>query len=63
MGPIGSQSSPFPCTPLLNSGKTAVLRSLAVNSRGIRGVSPVEEREDYGGKDLQKGKVLNTHGE
>jgi len=27
--------------------------------RGIRGVSPEEEKEDYGGKDLQKRKVLS----
>jgi len=26
---------------------------------GIRGVSPEEEKEDYGGKDLQKRKVLS----
>jgi len=27
--------------------------------RGIRGVSPEEEKESYGGKDLQKMKVLS----
>jgi len=27
--------------------------------RGIRGVSPGEEQEGYGGKDLQKRKVLS----
>jgi len=26
---------------------------------GIRGVSPEDEKESYGGKDLQKGKVLS----
>jgi len=27
--------------------------------RGIRGVSPEEEKKGYGGKDLQKRKVLS----
>jgi len=35
-----------------------MLRSIAVNSpRGIRGVSPEEEKGGHGGKDLQKRKV------
>jgi len=29
-----------------------------VNSPGIRGVSPEEEKEGYGGKDLQKKKFI-----
>ena len=36
-----------------------MLRSIAVNSPGICGVSPGEEKEGYGGKDLQKRKVLS----
>ena len=36
-----------------------MLRSIAVNSPGICGVSPEEEKEGYGGKDLQKRKVLS----
>ena len=37
-----------------------MLRSIAVNSpRGIRGVSPEEEKGGHGGKDLQKRKVLS----
>ena len=36
-----------------------MLRSIAVNSPGICGVSPEEETEGYGGKDLQKRKVLS----
>jgi len=35
-----------------------MLRS-KVNSPGIRGVSPEEEKEGYGGKDSQKSKVLS----
>jgi len=31
---------------------------MSVNSPGIRVVSPKEEKEGYGGKDLQKKKVL-----
>ena len=30
-----------------------------VSAGGIRGVSPEEEKEGYGGKDLQKRKVLS----
>jgi len=41
--------------------RTDTLRSIAVNSpRGIRGVGPGKENEGYGGKDLQKRKVLNV---
>ena len=32
---------------------------MSVNSRGIRGVGPEEEKEGYVGKDLQKRKVLS----
>jgi len=32
---------------------------VSVNSPGIRGVSPEEENEGYGRKDLQKRKVLS----
>jgi len=35
-----------------------MLRSIGKQSGGIRGVSPEEEKESYGGKDLQKRKVL-----
>jgi len=31
-----------------------MLRSIGKQSGGIRGVSPEEEKEGYGGKDLQK---------
>jgi len=37
--------------------KIKMLRSRPI--RGIRGVSPEEEKESYGGKDLQKRKVLS----
>jgi len=36
-----------------------MLRSIGKQSRGIRGVSPEEEKEGYGGKDLQKRKILS----
>ena len=38
-----------------------MLRSIRIHYtvRGIRGVSPGEEKEGYGGKDLQKRKVLS----
>jgi len=39
--------------------KTDMLRSIGKQSRGIRGVSPEEEKEGYGGKRLQKMKVLS----
>ena len=35
-----------------------MLRSISKTVRGIRGVSPEEEKEGYGGKDLQKRKVF-----
>jgi len=38
--------------------KTGMLSSIGKQSRGIRGVSP-EEKEGYGGKRLQKMKVLS----
>jgi len=40
--------------------RTDTLRSIC-KQLGIRGVSPEEEKEGYGGKDLQKRKVL-TYG-
>jgi len=50
----------------LKSGKTEKLESkkqvcseVSVNSWGNHGVSPREEKEGYGGKDLQKRKVLS----
>ena len=36
-----------------------MLRSIGKQSGGIRGVSPGEEKVGYGGKDLQKRKVLS----
>jgi len=36
-----------------------MLRSVGKQSGGIRGVSPEEEKEGYGGKDLRKRKVLS----
>jgi len=39
--------------------KTDMLRSIGKQSGGIRGVSPEEEKVGYGGKDLQKRKVLS----
>ena len=36
-----------------------MLRSIGKQSGGIRGVSPEEEKGGYGGKDLQKWKVLS----
>ena len=36
-----------------------MLRSIGKQSGGIRGVSPEEEKVGYGGKDLQKRKVLS----
>jgi len=35
-----------------------MLRSIGKQSGGIRGVSPEEEKEGYGGKDLQTRNVL-----
>jgi len=35
--------------------KTDMVRSIGKQSGGIHGVSPEEEKEGYGGKDLQKG--------
>jgi len=35
-----------------------MLREVSVNSLGIHVVSPEEEKEGYGGKDLQKRKVF-----
>ena len=37
-----------------------MLRSIGKQSREIRGVSPEEEKEGCGGKDLQKRKVLSV---
>ena len=39
--------------------KTDMLRSIGKQSGGIHGVSPGEEMVGYGGKDLQKRKVLS----
>jgi len=39
--------------------KKLTCSEVSVNSLGIRGVSPEEEKEGYGGKDLQKTKVLS----
>jgi len=39
--------------------KTGMLR-VSVNSPRICGLSPDEEKEGYGGKDLQKREVLST---
>ena len=36
-----------------------MLRSVGKQSGGIPGVSPEEEKEGYGGKDLRKRKVLS----
>jgi len=36
-----------------------MLREYRQTVRGIRGVSPEEEKKGYGRKDLQKGKVLS----
>ena len=36
-----------------------ICSEVSVDSPGIRGVSPEEEKEGYGGKDLQKREVLN----
>jgi len=38
-----------------------MLRSIGKQSEGIRGVSHEEEKEGYGGKDLQKRKVLSLN--
>ena len=40
-----------------------MLRSIGKQSGGIRGVSPEEEKQGYGGKYLQKRKVLNLEWE
>jgi len=42
----------------LKSKKTDLLRSISKQSGGIHVVSPEEEKESYGGKDLQKRKVF-----
>jgi len=34
--------------------KKRICSEVSVNSPGIRGVSPEEEKEGYGGKDLQR---------
>ena len=39
--------------------KKLVCSEVSVNSPGIRGVSPEEEKDGYGGKDLQKRNVLS----
>ena len=39
--------------------KKRICSEVSVNSPGIRGVSPGEEMVGYGGKDLQKRKVLS----
>ena len=39
--------------------KKRICSEVSVNSPGIRGVSPEEENEGYGGNDLQKRKVLS----
>ena len=39
--------------------KTDMLTRIGKQSRRIRGVSPEEEKEGYGGKDWQKRKVLS----
>jgi len=36
-----------------------MLRSVSKTVRGFRAVSPEEEKRGYGGKDLQKRKVLS----
>jgi len=36
-----------------------MLGSIVQTVRGIRGVSPEEEKRGYGGKDLQKRKLLS----
>jgi len=46
-------------TEKLKSKKNDMLRSIGKQSGGIRGVSPEEEKQGYGGKYLQKRKVLN----
>jgi len=38
--------------------KTDMLRNIGKTVRGIRGASPEEKKEGYGGKDLRKRKVL-----
>jgi len=43
--------------------KKRICSKVSVNTKtvqAIHGVSPVEEKESYGGKDLQKRKVLST---
>jgi len=42
----------------LKSKKRICSEVSANNPQGIRGVSPEAEKEGYGGKDLQKKKVL-----
>jgi len=44
----------------LKSKKTDTLRSISKQCKGIRGVSLEEEKEGYGGEDLQKRKVLSV---
>ena len=39
--------------------KKRICSEVSVNSQGIRGVSPGEEKAGYDGKDLQKRKVLS----
>ena len=39
--------------------KNGYVQKYRYTVRGIRGVSPEEEKEGYGGKDLQKRKVLS----
>jgi len=48
-------------TRKLKSSKRTWSEVSVKSPRGIRGVSPEEEKEGYGGKDLQKRKVL-AHG-
>ena len=46
-------------TEKLESKKTGVLRSIGKQSgESVHGVSPEDEKEGYGGKDLQKRKVM-----
>ena len=44
---------------LVGLGEKLVCSEVSVNSPGIRGVSPEEEKEDYGGKAMQKRNVLS----
>ena len=59
MSKINLQSGILTVENRRSRDKKRICSEVSVNSQGIRGVSPGEEMVGYGGKDLQKRKVLS----